>query len=267
MNERITSRQNPLCKHVKKLRSNRAYRYECREFLADGLKLVGEALRWGRVKTLLLREDVRIDGVPADVRTVFVPQSVMQDLSRMDTPQGAIAVCAMPEPASPDVQPGSLILDGIQDPGNLGTILRTADAFETQVLLGEGCADPYGEKTVRASMGAVLRTPPIQADTDSLLAACKEKGIPLCVTALTPEAADIRDCELHRCATVIGSEGQGVRKAFLDAAERTAMIPMSPRCESLNAAVAATVVLWQKRCQSESGEGKREHPSCCIGSG
>ena len=161
MTEHVTSRQNPLCRHVKKLQSNRAYRYEQRQFLADGLKLVEEALRWGCVNTLILREDVRME-VPEELRTVIGPQSVMKELSRMDTPQGAIAVCEMPMVKRGPIQAGSLILDGIQDPGNLGTILRTADAFEVPVVLTEGCADPYSEKTVRASMGAVLRTPPRQ---------------------------------------------------------------------------------------------------------
>lgn len=163
----------------------------------------------------------------------------------MDTPQGEIAVCAMPEPAPLAIRKGMLILDGIQDPGNLGTILRTADAFDVPVVLTDGCADPYGEKTVRASMGAVLRTPPVQASCEQVLHACEQVGVPLCVTALTEKAADLRTLLLGEYATVIGSEGQGVRQAFLDAAAKTAVIPMHPRCESLNAAVAAAVVLWE----------------------
>lgn len=247
MTEHITSKQNPFCKHVKKLRANRAYRYAQRLFLADGVKLVGEALRWGDVETVILREDVALDGIPAQVRTVIVPQGVMQELSRMDTPQGAIAVCRMPIMAEYSLQPGSLILDGIQDPGNLGTILRTADAFDIPVILLDGCADPYGEKTVRASMGAVLRTPPVQTSCDEMLAAAKAAGLPICVTALSDTAKDIRKIDLQRCLTVIGSEGQGVRQAVLDAADIHAIIPMQPRCESLNAAVAAAIVLWQIR--------------------
>ena len=247
MTEHITSKQNPFCKHVKKLRANRAYRYAQRLFLADGVKLVGEALRWGDVETVILREDVALDGIPAQVRTVIVPQGVMQELSRMDTPQGAIAVCRMPTMAEYSLQPGSLILDGIQDPGNLGTILRTADAFDIPVILLDGCADPYGEKTVRASMGAVLRTPPVQTSCDEMLAAAKAAGLPICVTALSDTAKDIRKIDLQRCLTVIGSEGQGVRQAVLDAADIHAIIPMQPRCESLNAAVAAAIVLWQTR--------------------
>ena len=245
MTEHITSRQNPFCKHVKKLRANRAYRYAQRLFLADGIKIVEEALRWADVETVILREDVTVEGIPESVRTVIVPQSVMQELSRMDTPQGAIAVCRMPAEETLALRAGSLILDGIQDPGNLGTILRTADAFGIPVILADGCADPYGEKTVRASMGAVLRTKPVQAECGEILARAKADRLPICVTALTESARDIRKIDLRRCLTVIGSEGQGVRQTFLDAADETAIIPMSERCESLNAAVAAAIVLWE----------------------
>lgn len=251
MTEHITSKQNPLCKQIKKLRTNRAYRYETGLFLADGVKLVGEALHWGRVEAVILREGVTVEGVDETLRTVIVPPSVMQDISRMDTPQGAIALCRMPPAEAFVPQAGSLILDGIQDPGNLGTILRTADAFGVPVVLSDGCADPYGEKTVRASMGAVLRSPPVQSSCDEIIARCKAAGLPICVTALTDTAFDIRSVELRRFLTVIGSEGQGVRQEFLAAASQTAVIPMSERCESLNAAVAAAIVLWQTALSSE----------------
>lgn len=251
MSEAITSKQNPFCKHLKKLRTNRAYRCEHGEFLADGVKLVGEALRWATVKAVVCREDVRLEGVPESVRVITVSRAVMQDISRMDTPQGAIAVCAMPAQVPLDLRPGCLILDGIQDPGNLGTILRTADAFDIPVALSSGCADPYGEKCVRASMGAVLRTPPMQAQTEEILEACRRNSVPLCVTALRDTAKDIRTLALARFAVVIGSEGQGVQQAFLDAAAEAAIIPMTPRCESLNAAISAGIVLWELANQAQ----------------
>ena len=231
MAEWITSKANGTVQHLRKLMASRKYRYECRAFVADGSKLVEEALRWGLgVDALILREGVDFP-VPAGVRELRVPEGLMKEISRMEAPQGVLALCRMPEPTPLDLQPGSLILDGLQDPGNLGTILRAADAFEVPVVLTDGCADPYGEKTVRATMGAVFRCPPLR------------------VTALSPRAEDIRRVELRRCVTVIGSEGQGVRAEFLAAAQQEAIIPMSPRCESLNAAVAATVVLWELRRQ------------------
>ena len=247
MAEWITSKANSTVQQLRKLAASRKYRYECRAFVADGGKLVEEALRWGLgVEALILREGVEFP-VPPGVREIRVPEGLMKEISRMETPQGVMALCRMPEQEPLDLKPGSLILDGIQDPGNLGTILRAADAFDVPVILADGCADPYGEKTVRATMGAVFRRPPLQAETEAILAQCRERGIPVCVTALSETAEDVRRVNLPACVTVIGSEGQGVSEAFLEAAERQAIIPMSPKCESLNAAVAATVVLWELR--------------------
>ena len=140
-----------------------------------------------------------------------------------------------------------LLLDGIQDPGNLGTILRTADALQIPVALLEGCADPYSHKVVRSSMGAVFRNPPVQAAWETVKASCREADIRIGVTALSDRAQDLRQADLKQMAVVIGSEGQGVRKQILDAAQAELIIPMDPRCESLNAAVAAAIVMWQMK--------------------
>ena len=243
--ERITSRQNKLLQHVKKLQNSRSYRYQWGQFVADGTKLLGEAVRWyGGLETVILQEGVTAE-VPEGVRTVEIPAELMRAVSTMEAPQGALFVCRMTDPKPLELRGGCLILDGIQDPGNLGTILRTADALEVPVVLTEGCADPYGEKTVRASMGAVFRTPPVQAPGAELLRQCRERGIPLGATALSPRARDIRQETLSRWAVVIGSEGQGVSRLFLEGCDRELIIPMNPRCESLNAASAATIVLWQ----------------------
>ena len=129
MAERITSKTNPAVQHARKLMSQRKYRYETRSFVCDGVKLVDEALRWGAgVETVLVQEGVDFP-VPDGVRALCLSEAVMRDLSRMDAPQGVMAVCRMPDPAPLKVLPGCLILDGLQDPGNLGTILRTADAL------------------------------------------------------------------------------------------------------------------------------------------
>jgi TrmH family RNA methyltransferase len=165
----------------------------------------------------------------------------------METPQGALFVCRLPERKSLALCKGMLLLDGIQDPGNIGTILRTADAFQVPVLLLEGCADPYSHKVVRSSMGAVFRTPVYQASWAQVQRSCREENIPIAVTALSARARDIRSCDLKEMAVVIGSEGQGVRQEILENADEELIIPMNPRCESLNAAVAATVVMWQMK--------------------
>lgn len=250
MTEYLTGKSNPLFKHIRKLRADRTYRYEHGEYLADGTKLVEEALRWNTVHAIVCTQGVEAGELPAGVRSVTVPSAVMKDLSRMDTPQGMLAVCAMPPQPALRLTPGCLILDGIQDPGNLGTILRTADALDTPVILTDGCADPFGEKTVRASMGAVMRNPPMTASASQLLALRHTAGVPLCAAALSAGSRDLRELQLSKYALIIGSEGQGVRRELLEAADALAVIPMAERCESLNAAVAAAIFLWQSRTET-----------------
>ena len=131
--------------------------------------------------------------------------------------------------------------------GNVGTILRTADALDVPVVLLEGCADPYSHKTVRASMGAVFRTPVIQSSWEAVRQACAEAGIPVAVTALSDRAKDLRQADLKNMAVIIGSEGRGVRPEILEHADAELIIPMNPHCESLNAAIAAAIVIWQMK--------------------
>ena len=246
--ERITSRQNPLLRHAKKLLTSRSYRESCGEFAADGTKLLEEAARWvPGLHTVIAADDVEICRLPEEVRVVRVPRDVMASVSQMDAPQGAIFLCRTPQPPQAEILPGTLLLDGIQDPGNLGTILRTADALEVPVVLLDGCADTYNPKTVRASMGAVFRTQPVSMTRQQAIAACREAHIPLLATAMSADAVDLRQADLCNAAVVIGSEGQGIYPELFAAAEQKIIIPMSPRCESLNAAVAATIVLWQMK--------------------
>jgi TrmH family RNA methyltransferase len=247
MEERITSRKNPLLQQVKKLLSSRKERENAGLFVADGTKLLQEAVKFcPELETVILSDGVQAD-VPASVRVVRVPEDVMESISPMRSPQGALFICRLPEKKNLTMKAGTLLLDGIQDPGNLGTILRTADALEIPVVLLEGCADPYSHKVVRASMGAVFRTPVVQADWEQVKTACNEAGIPVAVTALSDRAKDIRGTALENMAVVIGSEGQGVRREIIQAADAELIIPMNPRCESLNAAVAATIVMWQMK--------------------
>ena len=131
MEQRITSRRNPLLTHTKKLLTSRAYREKCGEFAADGMKLLAEAARWyPGLHTVIAEEAVELCKLPDTVRVIRVPKDVMQSVSLMDAPQGAIFLCRLPERKSGALTSGTLLLDGIQDPGNLGTILRTADALE-----------------------------------------------------------------------------------------------------------------------------------------
>lgn len=245
--ERITSRKNPLLQQVRRLISSKKERENTGLFVADGVKLLDEAVKWyNGLDTVILTEDVSVN-LPEGVRVVVVPEDVMASISPMEAPQGALFICRMPQKTAFVPQPGMLLLDGIQDPGNIGTILRTADALDIPVALLEGCADPYNHKTVRASMGAVFRTPVLQTTWEEASNACKAAKIPVAVTALSDRAEDLRSARLINMAVVIGSEGRGVRKEILDAADGELIIPMNPRCESLNAAIAAAIVMWQMK--------------------
>jgi len=247
MTERITARKNPFLQQVRRLLSSRKAREESGLFVADGTKLLAEAVKWWPgLETVILSNGVDAD-VPEGVRLVRVPEDVMESISPMQTPQGALFVCRLPEKQLFAAKPGMLLLDGIQDPGNLGTILRTADALQTPVVLLEGCADPYSHKVVRASMGAVFRRPAVQTTWQQVKDACSKAGIPVAVTALSERARDIRCAALNQMAVVIGSEGQGVRKEILENAQEELIIPMDERCESLNAAIAAAIVMWQMK--------------------
>ncbi len=245
--QRITSRKNPLLQQVKKLLSSKKAREAAGLFVADGTKLLEEAVKYyPGLDTVILSDGVETD-VPESVRVIRVPGDVMESISPMASPQGALFLCRFPEKKDFSPVPGMLLLDGIQDPGNIGTILRTADALDIPVVLLEGCADPYGHKVVRASMGAVFRTDVVISDWETTKKACAEANIPVGVTALSPRAKDLRQSELKKMAVVIGSEGQGVRKEILESAGAELIIPMNPHCESLNAAVAATIVMWQMK--------------------
>ena len=161
--EIITSRQNPLCTHLRKLAASASYRRQRGEFLCDSPKLLKEALLWGaEVRTVVATAGVDLPELPLGVRQVEVPAEVMKSLSPMETPQGTLFTCAIHTEPLPEMLAGRryVVLDTLQDPGNVGTILRTADAFHADgMFLVNGCADLYNPKTLRATMGAVFRCP------------------------------------------------------------------------------------------------------------
>ena len=253
--EKITSKANPLCVHLRKLAASRSYREETGEFLCDSPKLLREAVQWGApIRSLLFTEGAELPGEleGAAPRMARVSEAVMRSVSPMETPQGAVFSCASPDYRPPErLEPDErgrlrfLVLDGVQDPGNVGTILRTADAFGARVMLLPGCADLNNPKTLRAGMGVHFRTDIYRCTLEELTALLRAAGLPLYGAALREDTADVRAVDLRRCAVAVGSEGRGLSAAVLAACDRTVRIPMDPRCESLNAASAASVLLWE----------------------
>ena len=157
MAERITSRSNPLLVHIRKLASSRPHRYGTGEYLGDGAKLLAEAVHWSAPLTAVVHTaGTALPPLPEGVRIVEVPEDVMASISPMEAPQGVLFLARIPGTPPPAALPPSryLALEGVQDPGNVGTILRTADAFGAEgIFLLPGCADLYNPKTVRSSMG------------------------------------------------------------------------------------------------------------------
>ena len=218
--ERITSRSNALLAHIRRLASSGGYRRQCGEYLGDSPKLLREALAWGaELVAVVCGDGVELPPLPASVRAVQVPADVMASVSPMKTPQGVLFTCRMPSLSLPEKLTGRryAVLERVQDPGNVGTVLRTLDAFDGDgLILLPGCADVYSPKTLRASMGAVFRRPVWACTAPELRAALVRSGLPLYGAALRQDTQDARRVALSRCAVAIGSEGRGLSQELLE---------------------------------------------------
>ena len=246
--EIITSRSNRLIKHIRKLTSDREYRRSSGLFFGEGPKLLAEALKAGTVvEAVVTARGVDLPGLDGLWRAE-VPADLLDSLCDTRSPQGVLFLAKMPVLTPPERLTGDrwLILDGLQDPGNVGTIWRTADALGADgLILVNHCADPFSPKTVRATMGACFRLPVYETEASQLSGLLERSGLPLYAAALREDTADLREADLSRCAVAIGSEGRGRSPQVLEMSRKTLKIPMRDRCESLNAAVAAAVILWE----------------------
>jgi len=246
--ERITSRQNPFLKQIGKLNNAKGERRKAGLFPGEGPKLLEEAVKAGvEIAATVSAEGFSVPAIPG-ARQVEVPREVLESLCDTKTPQGVLFLCRLPGTTAPEKLEGSryLVLDGVQDPGNVGTIWRTADALGADgLILVHSCADPFSPKTVRSTMGACFRLPVYEVSEEELPGLLERSGLPLYATALRDDTVDIKTADLTRSAVVIGSEGKGISDVLLNMSEKTLKIPMRERCESLNAAAAATIVLWE----------------------
>ena len=250
--EVITSRQNPLLQKLRKLNGSNSFRRQQGLFVCEGPKLLEEAVRWGvSIETVVKEPEFELpQGLSC--RVVETPYEVLRSVTDTVTPQQVLFTCRLPDTALPDKleKDRYLVLDGVQDPGNLGTVWRTADAFGAAGLLLTGpCGEPFAPKAVRASMGACFRLPVWRGEREAVAGLLKRSGVPLYATALREDTEDVRKADLSQAAVVIGSEGKGISEEMLSLCEKTLKIPMEEKCESLNAAVAAAVVLWEGYCK------------------
>ncbi|MGN1030004.1 MAG: TrmH family RNA methyltransferase [Butyricicoccaceae bacterium] len=251
----IESRDNALIRHVLRLLRDRRYRSKQDEMVCEGPKMLAEALDSGiRVRTVLLETGREADEAllaraqAQGAQLCAVTKSLLGELSGVETPQGLVFTCARPLSTVERLAGAQrlMLLDGLQDPGNLGTILRTADAFAADgVILCEGCVDPASPKVVRATMGAVFRIPIVSCPLAQAAELVRGLGLPLYATALAQDSVPLSRVPLGKAAVIIGNEGRGVSAQALELCDRKIIIPMRGRAESLNASVAASIVLYE----------------------
>ena len=245
--ETITSRKNAYIQHVRKLASDGAYRRERGEYLCDGMKTLREALAFGaKVDSILWKEHAE-EGNWGDARQYLAPAELFDYASPMVSSPGPLFCVAVRGCGKPGKLRSALVLEGVQDPGNVGTVIRTANAFGVDaVILTGGCADLYHPKTVRATMGAIVRQHVLQLELPFLADFLRDQGLPLYGAALAEDAEEIRTLDLHHSALAVGSEGRGLSGELLALCEKKIIIPMQPDSESLNAAVAASILMWEQ---------------------
>ena len=230
---------------MRRLGASAAYRRECGEYVCDGSKLLGEALRWGAEICCVLWSKEPDTALPDTVRQYRVDGALLDYVSPLRNCPGVLFSVKMH--AWERRAPGrTLVCETIQDPGNLGTILRTANALgmNSVILTGE-CADLWNPKTVRSAMGALFRQRVYEMERREMRDYLTASGCRLYGAALSENSADIRTAELKDAAVVIGSEGRGLSREMLELCDGEIIIPMNPACESLNAAIAAAIVMWE----------------------
>ena len=246
--ERITSRKNRIIAHLRALGSDRGYREETELFLCDGEKLLREALASGaELSEVLWAEGGQVIDLPEGVEQYVCPLELLQYASPMKNSPGPLFSVKTDKEAKKGPVESAIVLEGVQDPGNVGTVIRTANAMGIgAVVLLSGCADPLGPKAVRSTMGAVFRQTVIETDLEGMMALVRENGLELWGAALSDKAQDI--CSVtgrQGLAIAIGSEGRGLSGELLSLCAGELIIPMEPDSESLNAAVAASIAMWE----------------------
>ena len=243
--ERITSRTNAAVKHVKKLGNEREYRNAGREFVCDGSRCLREAVMCKSAITAVFATSDRLAAEFPQLPITIVSQEILEYMSPLKSAQDVVFTCKFPELRLVNVNARNIVLDGIQDPGNVGTIIRSAAAFGfDSVILTGACADQYNPKTIRATMGATFRQNVVTVTTHQL-SALIHGGLTLYGAALDDEAPSLREADMSRVSIAIGSEGAGLSTEVLELCKSKVFIPMEPNTESLNAAIAASIIMWE----------------------
>ena len=244
--EQIRSRKNQYILHLRALARDNDARRDAGEYVCDGEKLLREALQFGAEVTSVLWRDAAAFPLPDGIAQYAADAELVAYASPLMHSPGPVFTVRIPEMRLPEPLRHVIVLEGVQDPGNVGTVIRTANALGMDaVVLTGACADLYSPKTVRATMGAIFRQPVLVCDLEQLRMLLQTHALKLYGAALTESAQDLRTVSLDRAAVAIGSEGRGLSEELLALCDGQVIIPMRPEAESLNAAVAAAVVMWE----------------------
>lgn len=250
MNKRIESTQNALVKHWKKLVTVRKERDQSKEFLIEGFHLVEEALKQpGIVIQILVRDGVDIPQ-DWDAPVIEINEAVANTIAETERSQGVFAYCRQPSSEETEQEDWKkvLLVDAVQDPGNIGTMIRTADAAGMDaVILGKGCADPFNPKTVRSAQGSHFHLPVIHGELADWISRLQDRNVAVFGTGLQ-EAVSLTEIQpVEQFALLVGNEGSGVHPDLLSCADHVVKIPLYGQAESLNVAVATGILLYTLR--------------------
>ena len=241
----ITSKDNEIIKNIKKLHDKK---YRIDSYIVEGIKMVKEAISENQlIELIAIREDFEINFDTKNIKIITISSKVFNDISDVKTPQGILAV--IKKKPNKQIETNTdyiLALDSLQDPGNMGTIIRTADSANiNQIIINKTTVDPYSSKVIRSTMGAIYRMNIIEVENlESTLKELQDKSFKVITTDLKAEKS-IYDINYNRTIVVIGNEANGVSQEVLEIADERVIIPMLGKTESLNASIAASIMIYE----------------------
>jgi len=251
---KVTSKDNNSLKEYRKLCGSRKHRLQTGKFALEGVRLICDYAKSGGVITdLMVTEQglARIVGeLPEAKRVLLITDQLALSIAQTDTPQGVFAVCEgrlCKEGLPQHTEKGALMLCSLQDPGNIGTILRSAEAFGlSAVIMTSDCPDAASPKVLRASMGAAARLDIyVVPDAKTAIEELRSSGKTVYAAALGSRSVAVNTVSLDGAVVAIGNEGSGLSDDVSDACDKRVILPISEHSESLNAAMAATVFAWE----------------------
>ncbi len=238
----ITSLDNDKVKYYCKLQKKK-YRDINNEFIVEGEHLVLEAFKTGVLKEVLLEEG---EVLPIDVEQIEVTKEILKKISTLTSPPKMIGLCE--KRIETTIGKRILVIDEIQDPGNLGTIIRSAVAFNIDtIVIGDNTVDVYSPKVVRATQGMLFHVPIVFYSIDKLIPILKKLKIPVLATNVKygEEVKNLTRDEKQTFALIVGNEGNGVNPKYLELSDKFIYIPMNDVVESLNVAIATSIILYE----------------------